>query len=572
MGKIYEHMMNCRLHTRMMIYFSTMVIASVLLVAGISYIASYRIVEELAESFSKQSAESVADNLNDIFSEAENLAALVENNSIFQKVLSEPLPGDIRERYSTELEYDFELYRLTGYTVNQFGGLYVLGNNGYNFKSHNVTFQNRDFRKETWYQEVLNADGFLWLAPQTYSRVSQSIDKRYAGLGYPVINRANGARMGIVLVEIEADTIESILKEFGNVDHGIIQILDGDDCILFKREGETDGIGKSDTNGNKSRSVFYYNRDMENGWSVESFIPKRILLKGIINLGLLLGGVITVLIFIAVKVTSIISKSVTNPIQRLIELMEQAEREQFDVSMNVKYRDELAILGNKFNDMMAFTRHLIEINDREHEKLREAELKTLQMQINPHFLYNTLETVVWLIRCGDGNRAIGVLMSLSRFFRIGLSRGRSVISLREELEHVKEYMNIQNTRYKDRIAFQMEVEDETLLELQIPKLVLQPLVENAIYHGIQEKSGDGHIKVGIHRFGRLVRIFVEDDGIGMTYAQLTRLRQGLDGDGNVGFGVYNTNQRLRKMFGEVSGIKVQSQFGEGTMVEFLIPF
>lgn len=139
MGKIYEHMMNCRLHTRMMIYFSTMVIASVLLVAGISYIASYRIVEELAESFSKQSAESVADNLNDIFSEAENLAALVENNSIFQKVLSEPLPGDIRERYSTELEYDFELYRLTGYTVNQFGGLYVLGNNGYNFKSHNVT-------------------------------------------------------------------------------------------------------------------------------------------------------------------------------------------------------------------------------------------------------------------------------------------------------------------------------------------------------------------------------------------------------------------------------------------------
>ncbi len=478
-------MMNCKLHTRLMIYFSTLVIASMLLVAGISYVSSYRIVEDFAESFSTQSVESVADNLNDIFYEAENLVSLVESDAIFQDVLSSEKPGDIREQYSLELQYDFELYRLAGYTSNRFAGLYALSNNGINLKSHNVTFQEKDFREEAWYQEILGVDSFVWLKPQLYSRVFKSIDKQYMAMGCPVVSRADGRRIGIILIEIEADVMEEVLREYGNVKNGTMQILDYDDTILFQKNGESQrGEQKSYTEKNKSNSVFYYTQDLRNGWSVESYIPRTILLGGIIDLGLILLVVIAVMIFAALKITDMIAKSVTDPIQRLIELMDEAEEQGFNVQMHVRYKDELANLGHKFNNMMEFTRHLIAAGIEEQESLREAELKALQMQINPHFLYNTLETVIWLIGSGEGNKAIDVITSLSKFFRIGLSRGKNIIPLRDELEHVNEYIKIQNTRYRGKISFSVDLEDEEILDRLLPKLVLQPLVENAIYHGI----------------------------------------------------------------------------------------
>lgn len=239
--------------------------------------------------------------------------------------------------------------------------------------------------------------------------------------------------------------------------------------------------------------------------------------------------------------------------------------------MHVKYKDELAVLGNKFNNMMDFTRHLIVVNNKEQENLREAELKTLQMQINPHFLYNTLETVIWLIRSNENEKAISVITSLSKFFRIGLSRGRNIITLREELEHVKEYVKIQNTRYRDKIDFSIHIDEDSMLDYPIPKLTLQPLVENAIYHGIQEKPEGGAISIEIvHETGDRIRISVIDDGIGMTPAQLERLQEGLKEMAVSGFGMYNTNQRLRNYFGRESALRIESQFGEGTNVSFSI--
>lgn len=572
MKHIYSHMMNYKLHTRLMLYFLTMVIVSMALVGSIAYLGSYQIVEDLAYSFSRQAVESVADNLNDIFNEAENLADSAESNAIFQNILNIQMPAKKKEQYSIELQYDYELYQLTGHTMNEFGGFYVLGNNGFCFKSHNVSFQDKDFRKEEWYRQALYADGFIWFGPQYYSRVVKSIDRQYAAMAYPVINRADGERIGIVLVEIEKDTIEHIIREYGNIENGVIQILDGENSILFSKDNK-ESEGKSQRDKNKNKSVFYYTEVMDNGWTVEAYIPKKILLERITNLGVILLAVILVMVLAAVKVTSIISGTITNPIQKLIELMEEAERHEFEVEMHVKYKDELAVLGNKFNNMMKFTRHLIAVNNQEQENLREAELKTLQMQINPHFLYNTLETVIWLMRSGDREKAISTMTSLSKFFRIGLSRGRNVITLREELEHVREYVKIQNIRYRDKIQFSIVLENEGLLEQAVPKLILQPLVENSIYHGIQEKAEGGSISITILcAEGKKISITVLDNGIGMTDVQLERLRCGLEGQESMGFGMYNTNQRLKKYFGKDSGLEVKSEFGEGTVVEFYIPY
>ena len=191
----------------------------------------------------------------------------------------------MKERYSIELQYDYELYQLTGYTVNEYGGFYILGNNGLNFKSHSRSFQNKDFREEDWYKEIINRDQAVWLGPQYYSRVSKSIDRRYAAMGCPIINKANGEKMGIVLVEIDAGTIDYILDEYGNVENGVIQILDGKNNILFQKTAEGNitekAFFKSNTDKNKDDSVFYYTETMDNGWTVESYISQHILLVSI---------------------------------------------------------------------------------------------------------------------------------------------------------------------------------------------------------------------------------------------------------------------------------------------------
>ena len=566
MKKIHEHMMNCKLHTRLMIYFSTLVIISMLLVAGISYVSSYYIMKDFAKAFSMQAIESVIDNLNDVIQEAENLTALVESDSLFQEILDSEMPSDIRKQYSIELQYDFELYRLTGYTSNSFGGLYVLGNNGLNFKSHNVAFRQEDFRKTDWYQRILSADTPVWFAPKVYSRVSKSIDIEYVAVGCSVISKTSGKKTGIVLIELEADTLEYILEKYGNIENGMIQIFDQSE-ILFQKNGKL--VNES----SKKNPIFSYTEKLKNGWVIETYIPKKILLGGMLNLGFWLAVVISLLILAAVKITDAISKTVTNPIKRLIELMDDAEENTFDVQMHVRYRDELAALGHKFNSMMAFTRCLIEKNNQEQENLREAELKALQMQINPHFLYNTLETVIWLIRSGDGQKAVYVVTALSKFFRIGLSGGRNAITLREELEHVKEYIKIQNTRYRERINFSIELEDPALLSQILPKLVLQPLVENAIYHGIQEKeNGSGKVKILIgYSDTEHMHIDVMDDGVGMSEEKLEYLQKSLDVKGQVGYALYNTNQRLRKYFGAASGLSIESISECGTCVSFTMP-
>ena len=186
----------------------------------------------------------------------------------------------------------------------------------------------RIFRQEEWYRRIHQADGVVWVGPQVYSRTVKSIDRSYAAMGCPVINKANGSRIGVVLVEIEADTIEYIIQEFGNIENGVIQVLDGDNTILFKKNNTGNGVkeAKSQKDRNKNHSVFIMLKQwiMDGLWSPISL--KAILLGKIINLGVWLGMVIFLMILLAVKVTSVISGTVTNPINKLIDLMEQAEQ------------------------------------------------------------------------------------------------------------------------------------------------------------------------------------------------------------------------------------------------------
>jgi two-component system sensor histidine kinase YesM len=231
-----------------------------------------------------------------------------------------------------------------------------------------------------------------------------------------------------------------------------------------------------------------------------------------------------------------------------------------------------------FNIMIGRIRELLNAKVKEQEILKKAELKALQAQINPHFLYNTLDTIVWMAEANSTDKVIEIVRALSSFFRISLSKGKDWISIREEIEHVRSYLAIQRIRYRDILKYKIEVDDD-LMDGTILKLTLQPLVENALYHGIKNKRNGGTIVVRAQRVGNdLVRLEVQDDGVGFTPHKLAQIRSSLEDDqGEItlkegGFGLENVNKRIKLYYGKQYGLYVQSEYLEGTQIVARIPF
>lgn len=289
-------------------------------------------------------------------------------------------------------------------------------------------------------------------------------------------------------------------------------------------------------------------------------------------------SVIYILILIGVSIVSEKTvKSIVLPIQKLCGLAYKAGQGDFEVACQVEEDEleEMEVLSTSFNKMVQRLGTLVEDIKVEQLNLRATELRLLQEQINPHFLYNTLDNIIWLAEDGDTEQVVKMVSSLSDFFRTSLSKGRDCVTIREEELHIKSYLEIQKFRYSDILEYEIEI-DEDIRECEILKLTLQPLVENALYHGIKNKRGLGHIRVsGSLKTDRIV-FEVVDDGIGMDENRLEQVRKLIKGEKESeekgGFGLFNVNQRLQLNYGNEYGIEVNSAYGKGTEFVVCIPY
>ena len=271
-----------------------------------------------------------------------------------------------------------------------------------------------------------------------------------------------------------------------------------------------------------------------------------------------------------------VMQGITEPIQRLCRVTREAASGDFAVRAEENSEGEMAVLNDSFNQMIEKIGNLVEDIRIEQLNLRATELKLLQAQINPHFLYNTLDTIIWLAEAGRKDEVVMMVTALSDFFRTTLSKGRDYITVKEEEAHIRSYLKIQQFRYQDILEYSIHIPEE-LYAYQILKLTLQPLVENALYHGIKNKRGLGHIRVsGWKEEGRLV-FRVWDDGKGMEPERLDKVRRLIAGEEEVdrsdpsGFGLFNVAQRLKLNYGSQYGISVDSQYGEWTEAVIVIP-
>lgn len=280
-------------------------------------------------------------------------------------------------------------------------------------------------------------------------------------------------------------------------------------------------------------------------------------------------------VVVAVGIMSyLIPLSITRPFKELSQVTDEIAKGNLSVRANVNTGVEATALSNSMNTMIDKINELLEQVTTEQTRLRKAEFELLQAQINPHFLYNTLDAIIWLAEAGEQKRVVGMVRNLSDFFRTSLNQGKDINPIKEEMLHVKSYLEIQHVRYQDILSYDIEV-PESLYIYSIPKITIQPLVENALYHGIKNKRGMGHISIRGQAGEKDFTITVTDDGIGIDETRLRQVQSGIQNKVLTGkdfYGLYNVCERIRLNFGEEYGIFIESVYGEGTSVRVILPY
>lgn len=322
--------------------------------------------------------------------------------------------------------------------------------------------------------------------------------------------------------------------------------------------------------GNENNGLFFTTAQSPvTGWSIVSVAYAEEVeaeLAPIRNFTLLVIG----LIFLGVILLTVyLSHSLSRPIKDLQDFTQRAANNELSVHIETRGKDEIAQLGHSFNKMISRIQELMSENVQEQKLLRKLEMESLDNQIKPHFIYNTLDLIIGQLESNNTSQASYLIEALGNFFRLSLSKGREIVPIASEVEHVRNYLFIQQLRHGKEYQYEIAIEDPSILEHYIPRLLLQPLVENAIYHGILRAQREGKITIAAFRVGSDIIFEIHDDGQGIEPDKLADLNEVLRGVRQLQnekeyFGLRNVNKRAQLMFGEEYGVVLTSTVNEGT--------
>ena len=308
------------------------------------------------------------------------------------------------------------------------------------------------------------------------------------------------------------------------------------------------------------------------GWKLVGVTPSAALGIDGIKFRFFVLFVADLFLFLLAMINAFISDKISNPIKRLDGSVREIESGNLDVEILPSGSYEVEHLGKSIKNMLGRIKVLMSDLVAEHNAKRKSEFDTLQSQINPHFLYNTLDIIVWMIENENSDKAVNIVTALAKFFRISLSKGKNIITVKDEVEHVRNYLMIQNMRFKNRFEYTIDV-DEKVLSYSSLKLMLQPLVENAIYHGMEFMDGDGEIDVKVFKEDDSLYFTITDNGLGMSEDMVETLlsKDFVPSKKGSGIGAKNVNERIKLYFGSEYGLKVESEPDEGTKITIHLP-
>lgn len=392
---------------------------------------------------------------------------------------------------------------------------------------------------------------------------------------------------GILLVDMNFSDIEQLFSKVNATGEGYVYLTDSEGEIIYHPKQKVIYSGLLEEN-NKLAASYEDGSHMETfqgekraivvktvgytGWKIVSVTPIKEIAINLKQFKFFTVIILAVSILVIIVGNIIVSQKVTNPIRKLEDSVKDLEDGNLNFDVYVGGSHEIQHLGRTITSMVNQMKRLMDDIVKEQEEKRKSELDALQSQINPHFLYNTLDSIVWMVESERYQEAISMVTALASLFRISLSKGKNIISIKDEMEHAKNYMKIQKVRFKDQFSFQVNIAPN-IEEYNTIKLIVQPLLENAIYYGVESMRDEGIITVKGYETKNDIYIEVTDNGMGIPEEEQillltdnTRARKK-----GSGIGLINVHQRIKLYFGEDYGLQIKSELDEGTTIIIHLP-
>ena len=438
----------------------------------------------------------------------------------------------------------------------------VIGKNGNIVSSdkNNDMKISENMMKEKWYVDAINNSDMPVFNPSRKNSTSSMNSALWFLSISRDIKNSKGENLGVIVFDIKYETLERYLNSisFGKQIDNII--VDKNNNIIYYKDVKCFADKKclaKFSEKNKNKDTYLYETQIENtNWNLRSLANTNDLVTLKKNFSHIVIIIFLVSLAFSSIITFIVITKILRPLIKLENHMQNFENNLREFHLSEKTGYEVQNLVEHFNVMVEKIKYL-----------REYEIKALHSQINPHFLYNTLDTIIWMAEFEDNEKVISITKSLANYFRLSLSNGHEKIPLKDEIMHTKEYLFIQKQRYEDKLSYFFNIEDESLLSIEVPKIIIQPIVENSIYHGIKNLSGNGIITIDVYRQNSTVNISVKDNGIGFEKAkQFKKSKTG-------GVGTQNVDKRIKFYYGKNYGVFInKGNKTEGAEVIIKIPF
>ncbi|SEA33477.1 two-component system, sensor histidine kinase YesM [Thalassobacillus cyri] len=494
-------------------------------------------------------------------------------------------------------EYDIQEF-LRNFTMlsPEVAGILVVNNKGNYISNEFYSPPSQDLTKEAWYKKAVENEGIFTIIGQPEGRSLSSVvnykNDEVVTVVRALLNPKTQKVNGVILIDLKLRVIEETLDNVKLEKTGYLMVVDDQGHNIYQPsdpliekvpiewlEGKKSGTFSKEYNSQKLQFIFQ--KSPFANWTTIGVFPAAETVFEMREIQFYLVIFAFIIMFFGIGVSYFLAKSISTPITQLMMFMRKAEGGDLGVRYKEKRDDEIGMLGRSFNKMLTQMNQLLRLTKRQEREKREAEFRSLQANINPHFLYNTLDTIQWMARKQKATDVAELVESLATLFRIGLSKGQDMIPLNREIEHVESYLKIQYSRYREKLNYHFHL-DEEVCHLYVLKFILQPIIENAIYHGIKERRGPGLIDVTAQEKEGKLSILIQDDGAGMSEKQLSEMRQALseavertdnkrETRNKKGYGMLNVQARIKLAFGEGYGIYVDSKEKVGTKVEILLP-
>ena len=572
------------LHHRLILYFMLLMMIPISVAGTLIYRASDVRISDSALALAEEVVGKTGENLEAVLLDMQSAAKQVAEDHTVQ-ILMAKLQDSEKAEDSVILELDARLKQIAGMYAG-LDGVYICLDDFTVAKSRYYAV--RDEHKALpmtmeQYEVIRNHEDIQWIVSDEGSLVADNMGNAVLSAARLLPLSSTGQPCGIVVVEVRQSYLKQIFdKKLG--ESGTIFLMSARSNIALLPAAASDEIvsdavnqirrtdRKAATISLHDRVIFYVPLSLSE-WTAIGVVMKQSLRGD--SQEILTLFVITVLmtLLLTIFVSGSLADYELRPIRRIQTYIKDMENGEFGKPLPSIRSDEIGSLAENTQEMSEKIGELLETVKTEQKRMRTAEFKALQAQINPHFLYNSLDSINWLVRKGNTEKAIEMISALTTFFRIGLSKGRDIITVREELEHVRSYLVIQKIRYENQFEYSFYVDPETE-NYFVPKLMLQPLVENALYHGIKLCDRKCILMIQVLSHGDRIEIEVLDNGAGMDAETLESVRKAMEHKGENranSYGVVNVNDRIQILAGQEYGLRLTSEKGVGTSARIVLP-